>query len=344
MSTDTLDISLVRGPTGWGFNSSDSVDTRLDTERRKLEALYNDIPIVSRARVAKDYTSNPIYSRYLKFMESLNYGSGSCDLSVIDKFVFGRTFAWLPQKTGSCVISNTFRPWVRRALFEIVMDGQAEEFLGKDEFTTKSISFYAPFSYGCGRRRGKLKGGDGGFCAEQYESFIKDGVIPCNNGKLNEILTKLNAVQDKDFPEPQNNDVYRRFQNWEFLDTLLPFADYRLLEAPEVTNVDMLVELAKQFKPASICSGVAIHKIGKHKDGFDIHARNPRDSWAHNMSFQGFFYSSDGKMFVRLSYDRWRPGIVHNVPVEEVARWFSLRDISVIAIGEIDLPDSVPTI
>ena len=33
-----------------------------------------------------------------------------------------------------------------------------------------------------------------------------------------------------------------------------------------------------------------------------------------------------------------------NVPVEEVARWFSLRDISVIAIGEIDLPDSVPTI
>ena len=94
MNTDTLDISLVRGPTGWGFDSSDSIDTRLNTERRNLEVLFNDMPIVAKARAAKDYSKNPIYERYIKFMDSLNYGPGSCDLSVLDKFVFGRTFAW----------------------------------------------------------------------------------------------------------------------------------------------------------------------------------------------------------------------------------------------------------
>ena len=102
------------------------------------------------------------------------------------------------------------------------------------------------------------------------------------------------------------------------------------------------MELGKQFKPMSVCSGIAITKIGTHKDGFTIHAQNTRDSWGHNMSFQGYFTASDGKVFIRLSNESWGANVIYNVPVEEVDRWYNRKLIEVQAVGEIDLPDSVP--
>lgn len=240
----------------------------------------------------------------------------------------------------NCVISNTFRPWVRRCIYELAIKGDPEEYFGRNEFSSKNISFYAPFSYGCGRRRGGLRGGDGSFCEVQYESFIKDGVILCNTPKLLEILKRLNADKDTDFPEPRSVAVYRRFQNWEFLDELLPYADFRLLESPKVKDMDTHLKLSREYKPSSVCSGIAIHKIGKHRDGFDIHAQNTRDSWAHNMSFQGHFEASDGKIYIRLSNESWGANVIYNIPIEEVDRWYKRRMITVQAIGEIDLPDA----
>jgi hypothetical protein len=338
-----IDISLIRGPQGWGIDDTMSIDTRHYVENKIWEKNANDMPVAYKIREEKPL-SDFITNKFIEFMKSKQYGNDSADMTLLDEFIFGRRFYWLPQKTGSCVISNTFRAWVRRAMFEIAMKGDPEEYFGKNEFTEKNFSFYAPFSYGCGRRRGNLKGGDGSWCEVQYESLIKDGVIMCNNGRLLEILTKLNSVGNQDFPEPQDNGVYRRFQNWEFLDELLPFADWRLLESPKVENIDTHMQLSRQYKPSSCCSGIAIHKIGKHKDGFDIHAQNPRDSWAHNMGFHGHFESSDGKIFIRFSNESWGKNVIYNVPVEEVARWYSRKLITVQAIGEIDLPDSVPFI
>jgi hypothetical protein len=343
MTTEYVDISLVRGPMGWGTDETLNIDTRLYIESKNLENSMNDFPVAFKIR--QDQPVNDIISdKFRVLMDSKGYGKDSADMSLLDEFVFGRRMNWLPQKTGSCVISNTFRGWVRRAIFEICLKGDPEEFFGKNEFTQANFSFYAPFSYGCGRRRGKMKGGDGSWCSIQYDSLIKDGVIMCNNGRLLEILNKLKADGDKDFPEPQDNNIYRRFQNWEFLDELLPFADFRLLEAPVVKDADTHLELSRQFKPMSCCSGIAIRKIGKHKDGFDIHARDPGNSWAHNMGFHGHFESSDGKIFIRMSNESWGPNIIYNVPVEEVAKWYKTQDVSVQAIGEIDLPDSVPFI
>lgn len=335
------DMHLVVGPMGWGDDHAMPIHQRHDYESQLFDKLASDMPIAYRAKDSVEI-DNPTMTKFRALHDSKNYGSDSYDLTLIDEFVYGRRLAWLPQKTGSCVISNAFRHWVRRAEFEITIKGDAEERLGRNEFTSNNLSFYAPFSYGCGRRRGNMKGSDGSWCEIQYESFIKDGVILCNNGKLLEILTKLNAVGDKDFPEPQNDNVYRRFQNWEFLDTLLPFTDFRLLESPKVTDIGLHMSLSKQFKPMSVCSGIAITKIGTHKDGFPIHAQNTRDSWGHNMSFQGYFTASDGKVFIRLSNESWGPNIIYNVPVEEVERWYTRKMITVQAVGEIDLPDSVP--
>jgi len=336
-----FDISQVRGPMGWGDDTTVSIDARHDRENQFYDVISSDMPVAFRARNT-EVPDTPLVRKFRELHNSKGYGPDSFDLTLIDEMVFGRRLSWLPQKTGSCVISNTFRPWTRRMLFEICVRGDAEEFIGRNEFTPNNLAFYAPFSYGCGRRRGNLRNGDGGFCETQYESLIKDGVVLSNNGKLLEILTKLNATNDRDFPEPQDNAVYRRFQGWEFLDTLLPFADFRLLESPKVTNIQQHIDLHKQFKPMSVCSGIAIQKIGKHKDGFDIHAQNPRDSWAHCMSFQGYFTASDGKVYIRLSNESWGPNIIYNIPVEEVDRWYSRKLLTVQAIGEIDLPDSVP--
>ena len=341
----SIDITTVRGPMGWGPDPTMPIDLRHDQESRIFDRLAADMPVAYRMR---SYTEpvNAMMVRLRKLHDQAGYGAESYDLTLIDFLVYSKRLSWLPQKTGSCVISNSLRPWVRRALWEVVVKGDAEELLGRNEFSPNNLSFYAPFSYGCGRRRGNLKGGterdDGSWCEVQYESFMKDGVVLCNNGKLLEILAKLESSKDQDFPEPQNNSVYRRFQNWEFLDTLLPFADFRLLESPKVTDIDTHLLLSKQWKPMSVCSSVAITKRERHKDGFDVHVQNTRDSWAHCMSFQGFFTASDGKVFVRLSNESWGANIIYNVPVEEVARWYSHRMLTVQAIGEIDLPDSVP--
>jgi hypothetical protein len=62
------------------------------------------------------------------------------------------------------------------------------------------------------------------------------------------------------------------------------------------------------------------------------------------MSFQGHFEASDGKLFIRLSNESWGKDVIYNVPVEEVDRWYKRSLLTVQAIGEIDLPDSVPSI
>jgi hypothetical protein len=90
-----------------------------------------------------------------------------------------------------------------------------------------------------------------------------------------------------------------------------------------------------------ICSGLAFKKIGKHKDGFDIHGIDPNNSWSHNMAFEGFRLSSDKNRFTRLHTMSWvRPGEdpekqCFNVPPEELAKVYR-QDVDVASLGEIE--------
>jgi hypothetical protein len=330
---------------GWGPRDATTIEERLLHERRGFDRLYSDMPVLAVKRSEAPLT-NVMAERWEQFQSSKGRGSGSYDLTLVQEFVWGKNFDWLPQLIGSCVASNTFRPWVTRASYQIGMRGDGNEFIGRNEFSQFNISFYAPFSYGEARRRANMKGAterdDGLYCEAFYNSLTKCGVLPCSVPALSTLLTRLNVASDRDFPEPQSEKVYRAFGNWQYLDELIKYCDFRLLDTQSITTVDALLAAHKDYKPASVCSSVAIRKIGTHKDGFDIHARDPNNVWMHNMSFQGFFLSSDSKVFVKLCNKSWGPDRVYNVPVEEVGVWFTRKLLTVQTIGEIDLPKSVP--
>jgi hypothetical protein len=326
---------------GWGPSDVTTIEERLLHERRGFDRLYSDMPVLAVKRSEAPLTSLTA-ERWEQFQSSKGRSSGSYDLTLVQEFVWGKGFDWLPQIIGSCVASNTLRPWVTRACYQIGMRGDGSEFLGRNEFSPFNISFYGPFSYGEARRRAKMKGGDGLYCEAFYNSLTKCGVLPCHVPALGDLLKRLNVASDRDFPEPQSKQVYRQFGDWQYLDDLIKYCDFRLLDTQTITTAQALLDAHKDFKPASVCSPVAIRKIGTHKDGFDIHARDPNNVWMHNMSFHGFFLSSDGKVFEKLCNKSWGPDRVYNVPIEEVDGWFKRQLLTVQTIGEIDLPKSVP--
>lgn len=100
------------------------------------------------------------------------------------------------------------------------------------------------------------------------------------------------------------------------------------------------MELADMGYTAFVCSMEAIHKVGTHRDGFAIHARNPRDQWAHNMSFQGYFKASDGEVFIRESNESWGAKHIYNRRQSEVDQAFRSGRLTVQAIGKIDTEKS----
>jgi hypothetical protein len=230
-------------------------------------------------------------------------------------------------------------------MIQIHLLGMPMEHLGKDEFGIENIAPFVPFSYGDARKRANMKGSDGLWCAPAAESLMKRGVLMCKTPSLLTILEQRSLNGEKDFPEPQGRDgmkLYRDFGNWRYLDELNQYTDFPLLESPTVTNADQLWDLAMQGKPAFVCSMEAIHKTGTHKDGFAIHERNPRDQWAHNMSFQGGFIASDGQRFFRESNESWGSHHIYNRRFEEVQESFKRRRLTVQGIGTIRGPASSP--
>lgn len=322
------DEVLQVGPMGWVGSP--------DQERKALDTLQSAVPIVFSSTYPSDIMPE-IETKWNLFQKSKGRHDGSCDLTLLDDFVFGRNYAWEDQFIGSCVISNTFRGHVKRQLIQTALFGQPVEWLGKEEFGPKSIAPYAPWSYGMMRKRGNLRGGDGGFCEAMGQSLLLDGVLPCNSPLLLTLLKQLGADTEKDFPEPRSNRIYRAFGDWKYNDILLPDACCRLLDSDVVTSVDQQVELGKVCKPLFQCSMIAIKKVGTHKDGFAIHARDTQNQWAHNMGWQGFFIASDGRRFHRLSNESWGDEIIYNIPDEELDDWYKRRLPSTMSIGQIDL-------
>lgn len=329
----------VDNPQGWdklGWGLKQSVN-RGEFDTRLMEKAQDERPALFMPRERK--TMDPeMEVKWLKFLADKGYDEGSADLSLIEEFVYGQNWHWLPQKTGSCTISNSFRGNVRRILAEIILFGQAEEPLGSTEFGTTSAAYYAPLSYGLARQKANIRSGDGGWCEPTIWS-LEQGVIPCNNGQLNEILHRLNADRETDLPEPQDNNVYRRFQNWTYNDQLKPFLVYPLVESVSVKDVDTLDEQMKEYKPVIMCSMIAIRKVGDH-DGLAVYAQDPRNQWAHNMCWMGRIVWK-GKTYMLLSNESWGKRIVYPIEINEVARMLkSNRGVVCQSLGEHDLENS----
>ena len=325
--------------TGWTDGKADERDA-IDTELRTFADIEAEAPYRFTRQVAREIPA-AMLAKWNEFQLSKGRYAGSADWSLIDEFVTGEPLVWLPQIIGSCVMSNTLRPWVARLMYQIVLLGDAFEYLGRNEFGPNNYSLYGPYTYGVARRKANMRGGDGLYCGPMAWA-LGQGVLSCSTPKLIEIVKGRGYAGDHDFPEPQSKTLYRDFGNWKYLDTLKPYADFRCEETPTVKSADELWSYLQDGKPAFVCSMEAINKIGTHPDGFAIHARNPRDRWAHNMSFQGCFVASDGERFFRESNESWGGKHIYNRRFAEVEKAFNGGGLTVAAIGQIEGPPSNP--
>lgn len=336
---DEVIIPSIIDKYGWGTN--ESFEERLLIERRGQEFLEDYQPLAM--RLAEDEALLPeIVTKWNEFQKSKGRFEGSADWTLLDEFIHGKPLLWLPQIIGSCVVSNTLRGYPIRLQYQIVFLGRAQEYLGRNEFGPQNYAPYGPYSYGCARKRVNLRGGDGLFCEGIVESLLNDGVLPCSTPALVELNTRLNVNGDKDYFEPQNARVYRQWGDWQYIDSMKQYADYRVTSCPYVKSVEDLDKALDKAAPVFICSMIAVHKVGTHKDGFAIHARNPQDSWAHNMCFHGKIVASDGKKFFRFSNESWGEQHLYNVPYEEVDDWFKRRNVTAASIADIQGPSSSP--
>ena len=251
-----------------------------------------------------------IESKLKKFIKNKGFEEGSTVLSFMDEFTGQGNFGYHPQKTGSCTISNTFPWYVMRAIYQQVVCGELSEQLGSTEFGTTSSAFYAPIPYGIARELGGLKGGDGGFCRETLQALTM-GVIPCDNGKLNEVLTKLGATKKSDYPEPQSNTVYRRFQNWTYNNLFKPFLQNPIVGTDPVKSTDQLDAKLSQYKPVQHCSMMAVKKIGKDPtNGMTIYGPDLSNKWAHSMTWVDKLIVGS-KTYYCLANTSWAPNLIY---------------------------------
>lgn len=336
--TKTNDGDLL-GPMGWGPDNIEEA-ARLNAEVSLLHAAQDDMP-VAWAQRQRDPINDKLLERIeaLHQEEELSYTEGSVDLRLVSKLLFGELYKWLAQIIGSCVESGGNRAWTFDQLWQILIGIDPEEPLGKMRLGVDTVSHYGPFSYGDGRKRGGMRGGDGSYCSVQVESYQKTGVLDCNTPALHAIT----GTDTKDFPEPQDARLYREFGDWKHLEDLRKYADNRLLEAVEVTDAQQSVQLLREFKPHMICSNWGFAPSGEKIGPWHIYKRS--GSWAHNMTIIGVIVIN-GKLYI-IVLNSWGPeahrnGEIFIIPIELYAQW--LRSASCIALGDIDLPKSRPVI
>lgn len=321
---------------GWGLETQ-TEDEKHFSEAVALEKAMSANPAAFTQRDPK-YLDPEMKAKWDAFQASKGYDEGSCDLTLVEEFYYGRRFHWLPQATGSCTISNAFRMHFRRVLWELLLKGQLETPLGSTEYGSSCAAFYAPLSYGIAREIGGLKNGDGGFCGPTIESLMR-GVLRCNNGKLLELLHQLGADGEKDFPEPRSVQVYRDFQSWKYNSRFAPFLTDPLLESVTVTNTDTLLANLEDYKPSIMCSMLAVKKGGTHQ-GLTYFIADRNNTWAHNMSNGGKIVWK-GRTFILLSNESWQDNLIYPIPVEEYEDViFPKYRPEVQTMGEIDLQDA----
>lgn len=339
--TSDGDLVFNDGACGWGDEKL-SDDQKLYNEEKIVDEAQHDYPRAWAHRPAvalPESLKGKLETIHQKHNMSMN--EGSIDLRLISELCFGEIFKFPRQIIGSCVASGGMRAWTFASMWQLVANGEPEELLGHQRLSVDTVAPYGPFSYGCGRRRGNLRRGDGSWCGVQVESYQKDGVIDCNTPQLH----RITGTTTKNFPEPQSSSLYRSFGSWKYLDDLLPYADYKLNEAVKVRNADQCAKLLAEYKPMLICSswGFAPGRSGK-VNGYTVYRRS--GSWAHNLSVVGVLIAPNGDRYF-IILNSWGPtahrdGEIFVVTDSTMNSW--LKSASCIAVGDIDLPDSVPSI
>ena len=306
MSEVTFDPNYV-GPMGFETHKANAtIAEKIYTSKKAQEEFEKQDPIVYRQRDAQAI-SPTLAKKWDDFQVANGRSPGSQDLTLIIPFIFGVVWGFLPQDIGSCVYSNTFRIWVERLCWEICMKGDPEAYSGTAQFGIQSIAPHC-VQYGFAREIANMRGGDGLYKAPMIKSLMQ-GVVLCNTPKLKEMQDASGAAGETNYPEPRSSSLYRKIGDWAWNAALKPYVSCALRESVDVATVDQHYAQEDMCKPMMICSGIAIKKIGRHKDGFDIHGIDPANSWSHNMGFAGKRMASDNNRFTRLSNRSWtRPG------------------------------------
>lgn len=355
----SMSASLVGhpiGPMGWGQENPHIPEIRL-FEARFIERAIEGSPEVFSMRDSQEL--KPVAkAKFDKIQSDCGRGPDSCDLTLLDYAMLGHRLNWWPQDGGTCVWSNTFRIIVARMMYEIGLRGDGEEFFGTDEQGIRTIAPHC-VQYGLARQIANMRNGDGLYAGPMAKSLAK-GMVMCSNPKLIELMRSAGADKDSDYPEPRNLSLYRKIGDWAFNDALRDYIDNPVLEIPPVANYDTHFELSHAGKPIFQCSGIAIKRVGTHKDGFTIHELDPSNSWAHNMGWMGHFYSvSDGTLWYRLSNKSWlqrsehvdtdvpkwsdpEEKYVYNISAEHLMTWYKKKLVDSFGIGEIKMPESLP--
>jgi hypothetical protein len=336
------------GPMGFEIPQSNAtIAEKVSFSKQVNELFQKDNPVAYRQRDDRPLLPE-LAKAFDNFQVSKGRASGSLDLSLIVEFVFGKPMPWLPQLIGSCVFSNTFRVWVERMCVEICLHGHPEAYIGSTEFGPTSIAPHC-VTYGLAREIANMRGSDGLYCAPMRKALF-DGVVLCSTPKVKELHVANGANNANDYPEPQPVGLYRKIGDWAWNSALRPYLACSLSESVDVTSVDGHRLQENQMKTMFMCSGIAIKKIGTHKDGFPIHGIDPNNSWSHNMGWSGFRLASDGDRFSRLSNRSWtRPGqnpeeLVYNIPESEMQKIYR-KDVDVASIGEIEgIPIVYPSV
>ena len=341
-----IDRSILNG---WVIPGVTDPQQMLDAERRYTDMLMEQIPKSFEARQAKLFMP-AIQQKWIDFQLSRGRFAGSNDLTLIDQFIFGKVFRFLPQDIGSCVWSNTFRQWIRRMMVEIGLRGDAEEWIGSTEFGVTSIAPHC-VTYGFARQRANMRSGDGLYKGPMQEELLKGGVVLCNNAKLKSLMDAAGATSLKDYPEPRSARLYRQIGNWLWNDALRDQRTCRLLESSTVLTIEDHDKADAALKPMFQCSSIAIKPTGvMHKDGFMISTEDRSDSWAHNMGWAGNRITSDGQEFKVLSNESWDQETgkyeahTYFIRKEEVKTWYDRKRVDTATIGEIEGIESLPLI
>jgi len=352
------------GKMGWG-KENETIEEKRFFEGKFLERITNENPRAFTMQAAAPMRPK-VKAAFDEFQQRCGRGPNSCDMTLLDSFIFGYHLNWFPQDIGSCVNSNTFRPIVLRMLFELALRGDSEEYFGLSEHGVRNIAPHC-VQYGFARQIANMRGGDGLYCSPMAKS-LSQGMVMCSTPKLIELSKAAQADGPTNFPEPRNASLYRKIGDWAWNDALRPYLANPVTELVPVTSYDIHFELSKAYKPIFQCSSIAIRKAGKHKDGFTIHEKDPNNSWLHNMYFAGHFYASDGTLWYRhcnkswyldknpeavAAYDetitieqpKWddpEEAYCYNISADHLRTWYSRKLVDSMGIGEIDMPDSLP--
>lgn len=326
------------GKMGWGEFDTDSSDRKLLIEQRRTEKLQKEAPQLFQPSTKLTLPAR-LQAEMDKIREHYNQEPGSFDLRWTSHLLFGEIYKWKAQLIGSCVGSGAMRACAFRMMAEIALLGEPEQFFGLERFGPQSVAPFGPYHYGCGRRRGNMKGGDGSYCSVQIEALAKDGLLPCHS-KL------LQQTNPGEFPEPQSSNLYRKWGSWKYLDEVAADAkDYLLTETADVRDGDDLVKkISEELSPTVHCSSWGFEPSYKHKDGFWVYKHST--TWHHNMTDIAIRVASDGDKFAGI-LNSWGPnahkdGEVFYIPLDLYTKWVKKSECKTVA--QIDMKDVAPPI